>query len=667
MTSLIRLQFTSAGRSRLQALTWLVVLSSAQRMWAQSEALPCVDPAVTKLQAGTPKAGAHFGFSMAAGKLGGISDANDDLVVCAPQEPEGSIPGVGAAWIFEDETLDAPASNFRLLPTLNSSGLSQNMGLGERAIEIANLRGQDASSQARDNLILIACYNRAAEYDCDSVALGGSVEMYDYNAAGAGPVPKRSVFAPPNPDVDGCPDTTPSEVKGFGHALAVADISRDGIQDLIVGAINTTGKVPQTNEDIPNRGRFYILLGHADSPNHEDDFWDDPWNAWLGVNAPESADPEISWGGHFAALIATANLSGESAADVIVGRPDDDVTASPCPQQPPASPDDCPPQGGSVYIFRGQWLHDQFDGDPYDPGTGIGSWNRVIDPPHPDPDLVGQSGGLDATYPEYQVLRNPFGDIQPDGSNPRYPLWANWFGWFVFNGGDCGSPYDGELEGGLDEVDDLLVHSESAAFIGNGLADSPQVEHCGALFLYHGLGGPASPDIVDPRPHLLQRPINVENGIPNGGSRIGRHFARADAWYDCTTSQTGPALFIAEPDSDWNSVADAGIVNMIRLPLPAPTSSDWWVPLPIVNAWGSTPRTEPSSSVSGENGPAHTFGAWIVTLDYKNNPAFPGMQVVISARQAAVRVGPGSHELLPGAGRVFPFPPRTTPCEPCED
>lgn len=597
MTSM--LEYTSPLRGLARGVRFLLAAGVAwpliaDSLSAQSEKLPCVDPAVPKLQAGAPKKEARFGSDMGVGKLRVTSgDTKDDLVVCAPVEPQGSIAGVGAAWVYEDELLLAPASNFRLLPTPNASGLSQGMSLGEKAVVIANLRGDDIlTQQPRDNLLLIACFLRQADYGngCDPVPFGGSVEMYDYNHLDQnGAVLQKSIFAPPNPSVDGCPDSTPTEVRGFGYGIAVGDISGDGILDLVVGAVNTTATVPGTEPgtfvEIPNEGRVYILLGQDDDLSSSGvDFWDDPWAAWLGINAPESIDPEKSWGGHFGLQVATAHLAGYAFAEVIVGRPDDDRTASRCNPQPPTDPDLCPPQGGSAYIFRGLWLNEQFQGEPYDPATGEGTWNRVIDPPHPDPGLPVAQHGLDPDLPEYQVLRNPFGDIQPSGSG-RYPLWADGFAFFVFNGGDCGSPSDGELEGDFDGIDDLLVHSEAADFIGNQTADSPQVANVGGLVLYHGMGGPTT-QIVDPRPHLLQQPTNVANGIPNPGSRIGRHLARADGWYDCVTQQVKPGIFVSAPDADWEIVpgqglvTDAGIVYLLRLPLPVPISANWWVPLP---------------------------------------------------------------------------------------
>jgi hypothetical protein len=500
----------------------------------------------------------------------------------------------------------------------------------------------------------------------------GSVEMYDYLAGDANAVPQQSLAPPLTVTNQGGP-SLPSEVKGFGHGFAVADVNVDTVDDLIVGALNTA--VWDTDRDgspylHADLGRTYVILGHGDLWG-EDDFWDQPYKAWLGIDAPESPDVHDGvaedWGTRFGAQIVGVDLCGAYGPEVVVGRPDTNRDATPCNPQPPLDPDDCPPQGGSVYVFRGEWLHHQFDGNPYDAAINpSGTYNLVITPPRPDPELVGLPGGLNATSPEYQLLRNPFGDVQPTGSDPRSPQWHDWFGWFVFNAGDTGSPQDDpEFAGDLDGVNDLVVHLEDCDFIGNGSLAVPQVGHVGGLTLYHGRGNQGGPLLVDPRPVLLQRPINVNGGIPSPLSRIGRAFARAEEWFDCLTGQLEPALFIGETDSSWDGKVLAGRVDCIRLPLPPPAHSNdpWWVPLPIVNAWGATALIEsPLISEMTEQGPRHEFGSCIVTLDYKGlQSLYPGQQLVISARQASVLFG-GS--LKVNAGRAYPFLPVYSPCSP---
>jgi hypothetical protein len=269
------------------------------------------------------------------------------------------------------------------------------------------------------------------------------------------------------------------------------------------------------------------------------------------------------------------------------------------------------------------------------------------------------------------VLRNPFGDVQPTGLDPRQPFWGDWFGWFVFNGGDCGSPHDDPVyAGALDAVKDLVVHGEDSDFIGTGSFSAPQVGKVGGLMLYHGRGSRPGPLIVDPRPVLIQRPINVTNGIPVPFSRIGRALARADGWRNCLTGQVEPAIFYSEPDVPWEGRSMAGIVHMIRLPLPPPANpvtNPWWVPRPVVDAWGSAPLLQPTSIVDPiEDDQRHLFGSWITTMDYKGNQTlFPGVQVVISARDSwvwdATAMPPA---LVPFAGLAYPYLPPTGSCSP---
>jgi len=82
---------------------------------AQTEAFPTLH--LTKT-AGTPQSKADFGWSGAAGKLGGPIDTHDDLVVTALLEDNLlGMADVGAAYVFEDEVLAEPSNplmRFRL-------------------------------------------------------------------------------------------------------------------------------------------------------------------------------------------------------------------------------------------------------------------------------------------------------------------------------------------------------------------------------------------------------------------------------------------------------------------------------------------------------------------------------------------------------------------------
>ena len=559
------------GRQVVLATVCLGLLTSG--LQGQAESLPISDPAVSQLQAQAPMAFAHFGYTATSGRLRGFSDAKDDVILCAIDEGEGSFTQVGAAYIFENDLLTAPDDKpKRLTPTPPQHDLMQ---LGRLSAVVANLRGDnDVTGNPRDNLILIGCWGRRAEYPtCEaSVPGGGSVEMYDWNSNQV-PIPQKSIIAPLNPTSSmcpgdamtglSCPASVPFEVQHFGTGVAVGDVTRDGIPDLIVGAPGT-----DVEEARDQKGRIYIFVPHSRTllppPPYNDpyDFFDDPYEQWLGINAPEPSAIGEDWGLGFGNQVAVAQLTADTAHEVIVGRPARTHRATSCPTPPCNAP-----QGGSAYVFRGKYLHDLFGGMAYDPVTNpTGTWQRVLCPPPTD--------GLNPVEPEYQVLRNPFGDLQTTGPDPRNPRWDDQFGWFVFNAGDVGSPGGGPP----DLIDDIAIHSEIADYIGTGTLDAPQVPNAGAQFIYYGMGGVGVP-IVDPAYVLLQRPSNV--ALPQTGARFGRAFARVDAWRNSTNGQLEPGLLISEPDAEWGGSSQAGIVHFIRLPLPAQPAVAW-DPAPIV-------------------------------------------------------------------------------------
>ncbi|MGQ0553331.1 MAG: hypothetical protein ACT4PU_08935 [Planctomycetota bacterium] len=601
--------------------------------FAQAESKPSVDPAVQHLQAPDDfiEQNANFGFSMGAGRLRGPGDPLDDIVICALAESVGGRAQVGAAYVFEDEELDAPDDKpHRLTPNGTA-----NMGahLGELAVAIGNPRGEffNESTQTEEafaNLILIGCYGRDAEYPGSSpsgVADGGSVEVYNFMASSDVSTVQRSLFAPKNQGPNAL--VVPIEVEGFGHGLALGDITRDGTVDLVVGAprTNLPGSSPTPPAD---EGRFYIFAGH-------EDFYSDPHASWVAVNAVDPDDTCENWGAHFGCQVSLGKFSGASEnLDVVVGRQDRPANAT------IDTPQDAP-LGGSAYVFRNSYLYGLFQGYAYHPTTNpTGTLKRANRPPPPDLDY--QSGGPNPSEPEYQVLRNPFGDLQDTAQNPEDSDWHDSFGWFVHTVGDVGSPGGGALDG----VDDMAVYAEVTDFIGTGSLSSPQVVDVGGLFIYFGIGD-TDVDMVDPDYLLLQRPSNV--GTPQQGARFGRSVAYVESLWNPVAEEVQPALLIGEPDADWNSIDRAGLVHLIRLPLPAAESPPYYA-ADIANAWGSTPLLEPEPADEDEEGDLHMFGSWIVALSY--HPSGLGQQLIISARQADVEV---DDVVLTGAGRAFPF------------
>ena len=103
------------GEGRLLVrLAGLVVVAGAD-VRAQ-EIRPTVDPLVPKLEAQTPTDFAHFGYTGGAGRLRGVLDTRDDVVISAIDEGEGGHDSVGAAFVFEDNLLSPPLVGSRLVP-----------------------------------------------------------------------------------------------------------------------------------------------------------------------------------------------------------------------------------------------------------------------------------------------------------------------------------------------------------------------------------------------------------------------------------------------------------------------------------------------------------------------------------------------------------------------
>ena len=114
-----------------------------------------------------------------------------------------------------------------------------------------------------------------------------------------------------------------------------------------------------------------------------------------------------------------------------------------------------------------------------------------------------------------------------------------------------------------------------------------------------------------------------------------------------------PGIFIGETDATWPltppNYARAGLVYLLRLPLPAPTGTPLHA-VSIDNAWGSSPLDEPVFDAD-EVGAVHLFGSWITPLDYTSES--PGQELIISARQADVEIA----HVINEAGRAIPFLP----------
>ena len=566
-----------------------------------AEPMPVKDKTLTA-SPGHVQDKAWFGYTMAMGKLRGAIDTRDDIVACAVQEDDGAALDAGAAYVFEDNNLVPPADKpSRLLPRSPTDGLQ--MGLLD--IEIDNIRGLTPSSAPYANLIIIGCKNRTARYPgCSgAVAMGGSVELFDFANPDFLTNQGISLIAPLNPGT--C--AVPVEVRGFGSGIAVGDVTRDGIRDLIVSASETDRVTPGDAN-----GRVYVFAGRADfvpsSPLITPPYPPAAWQSWLGLDAPLDG-----FGTNFGYSVTATDFGGSGLSDIIVGRPDRLNKASLSN-----------PQGGSTYVFRATWLHDLFHSS---------AMNTVVAPP-----LIG-GAGWNFCEPQYQRLANPYGNLAGAVGDQ--------LGWQVFAIGDVGSPpltSAPNVSGPLDGIPDFAAHAEATNNIVSGIPVAPDIE--GGLFVYLG-AAPSGPcdyqQFVDPMPFLLQKPANV--GPPEFGDRFGRACVGIDL-YNPLTHAVERAILAGAPGLDDYHPGDRGNVYLFRLPL---TRSAGGTPSTL-NAWGTSPLIEPENPADD-----NLFGGWIVAGDYKSDPVqFPGQQFVVSARQAAVTDGSIVH---PQAGKAYSFVP----------
>jgi len=606
-------------------------IASAYPLVAQNEPQPVpdlVNQQVLELKAVTPQASATFGWTGAGGKLEGLADEFDDLVIGAHNEDEPDTPdpilNSGALYVFLDEALERPIDPVKA--RLVGSTIQGGMQLGRLDVKIGNVRGDDSLGNPRDNCIFAGEPGRDADYPPLSTCVpgAGAVEIYDFNNPLFNGMPS-TLLAPPVADV------APNEVRLFGNYLAIGDITRDGINDLIVSA-------PDTIIHGTCLGRFYVFEGRADfvpviGPGGQQPYPHPAWERWIGMNPPEP-HAGASWGNTFGYSIAAANFDVDQAVEVLVGRPDRTerfkLNA---------------PNGGSFYLFSGKYLHDLFGGYP---PPGEGTVNRVHNPP-PPPDAINQD------EPEYEYFWHEFG--KPGTGQGEAPLWNDGLGWIV-GVADVGCPGEGPPDG----IPDALVHDEASDFIGNGSPGVPEISGVGGLWIFFGLGG-QHPEIdgtfVDPAYVFLQMPPNLDDLGPQVSpfnSRVGRAFGGINL-YNPQSGLVEPGLLYSAPNADWSGLDQVGHLYLLRFPLcPSGPCVDPAATYPTLrpanapNAWGPVPMFDLGGAAA-----MGRFANWLVVLNYRGwNPLTQGDQFVATIRHALV-------DGQPDAGKARAYIPMLPP------
>jgi len=249
------------------ALT-LVLLAGAAARGQTTANQPLLDlsiphPSVT---AGSPQAGATFGWSMAMGDLDG--SAGDELVVMSIFE-DVTIAGtpyrdLGMGYAYKGTSLAAWNSY-----TPAAEGF---LHAGQLFISIGTTRS-GAVPRA-----FIGGMNRDVSYTCPpstNQPNAGEIAEVNFNNGGVG------YHYPPFEPSGPCPPA----VKTFGHGSAVGDVNGDGVDDLVVGAHTADG----------GAGRAYVLFGGTTFPS-----------GWVGFKLNSTSVDT------FGGSVALADLDGDS-------------------------------------------------------------------------------------------------------------------------------------------------------------------------------------------------------------------------------------------------------------------------------------------------------------------------------------------------------------------
>lgn len=252
------------------------------------------------LQAPTPETDARFGWAIALADMNG--DGHKDILVSAPFAQGGASQGTGAVYLFfGGALLDAQAD----LALESPSGLNPLAHFGW------SLAAGDINGDGRED-VLVGAENRRI----GTLEQAGQVFVYEGRPSFIGAL-THTLQAP-----------TPQQGAAFGSALAVGDVTGDGVDDVFVGA---------PNEDVGSvleSGRVHLFFGGASFDTTAD-------------AALQQPVPVRSSG--FGQALAVGDVTGDGIEDVLVGAPHPNFRRSLLG----ASSDP-----GEVYLFRG--------GQPFD-------------------------------------------------------------------------------------------------------------------------------------------------------------------------------------------------------------------------------------------------------------------------------------------------------------
>ncbi len=248
-------------------------------------------PSVT---AGTPEAGATFGWSMAMGDLDG--NAGDELLVSSFfEDATGGTPAnVGAAYAYKGTSLAAWNSYF-------PSPAQADLHAGRLFMSIGVVR-TGAVPWA-----FVGGMNRDVTYACSpsvTITKAGEIAAINFNNGAFG-----TTYPPTEPSGSCAPAG-----RTFGHGNAVGDVNGDGTDDLVVGAPGLGSLT----------GRVYVFFGGSTFPNG--------WVAFTRSGAGNDG---------FGFTVAVVDLDGDSSHvddAIVVGAHERGLSPTPGP--------------GHAYAFR---------------------------------------------------------------------------------------------------------------------------------------------------------------------------------------------------------------------------------------------------------------------------------------------------------------------------
>lgn len=252
--------------------------------------------ASVRIAGSTAVAGDRFGSTVGIADVDG--NGTSDVLVGAPGHDIGALADAGCVYVFAGGT--SLASGTVAAASMHFDGDGVNDQLGSRI-----LSGDLDDDGVRD---LVICAP-LADPMLPPVSLNAGKVFVLRGGAGlaSGAVGASAIVL-----------TGVAPQDRFGESAAVADVDGDGIDDLVVGA-------PRNDAFGTDTGRVYVFRG----------------GAHLGSGTADDADVILSGmptHNAFGESLRTADVDGDSIADVLVGAPDADYLND---------------RNGRVYVFRG--------------------------------------------------------------------------------------------------------------------------------------------------------------------------------------------------------------------------------------------------------------------------------------------------------------------------